>query len=182
MDDIAAEAGIAKPILYRHFGDKGGLYRALAERYTHALMEELRGSMTRGSHPRERMAATIDAYLAFVEREAEAYDFLVHRAVPERPEAQATVADFVRQVATQIAENMRVELPRLGLDPRGAEPWAYGIVGMVQLAGDWWMTERSMPRQQLVGYLTDLLWGGFLDMARGAAAGDGPLRGEDLGD
>ena len=33
MNVIAAEAGITKPILYRHFGDKGGLYRALAERH-----------------------------------------------------------------------------------------------------------------------------------------------------
>jgi AcrR family transcriptional regulator len=32
MNAIAAEAGITKPILYRHFGDKGGLYAALAKR------------------------------------------------------------------------------------------------------------------------------------------------------
>ncbi|MEU1097709.1 helix-turn-helix domain-containing protein, partial [Streptomyces sp. NPDC005877] len=38
MNAIAAEAGITKPILYRHFGDKGGLYRALAQRHTDALL------------------------------------------------------------------------------------------------------------------------------------------------
>ena len=32
MDEIAAEAGITKPILYSHFGDKAGLVHALAER------------------------------------------------------------------------------------------------------------------------------------------------------
>src|SRR5215469_15466783 len=31
MDDIAAEARAAKPILYRHFGDRAGLARALGE-------------------------------------------------------------------------------------------------------------------------------------------------------
>jgi AcrR family transcriptional regulator len=166
MDGIAAEAGIAKPILYRHFGDKGGLYQALAERYTRALMEELRATMERSSDPRERIAATIDTYLAFVEREAEAYRFLVHRAMVERPEAQATVADFVRQVAGEIAVAMREGLLAAGRDAEGAEPWAHGIVGMVQLAGDWWMTERSMARERVVEYLTSLLWGGFLEMAR----------------
>ncbi|HEU4481075.1 MAG TPA: helix-turn-helix domain-containing protein, partial [Actinomycetota bacterium] len=30
MNAIAAEAGVTKPILYRHFGDKGGLYQAIA--------------------------------------------------------------------------------------------------------------------------------------------------------
>lgn len=166
MDGIAAEAGIAKPILYRHFGDKGGLYQALAERYTRALMEELRATLERVSDPRERIAATIDTYLAFVEREVEAYRFLVNRAMVERPEAQATVADFVKQVASEIAVAMREGLLSSGLDAGGAEPWAHGIVGMVQLAGDWWIADRSMARERVVEYLTSLLWGGFLEMAR----------------
>ena len=40
MDEIAAEAGVAKPILYRHFGNKDGLYAALVERYMGALYDE----------------------------------------------------------------------------------------------------------------------------------------------
>ena len=32
MDEIAAEAGITKPILYSHFGDKAGLVTALSGR------------------------------------------------------------------------------------------------------------------------------------------------------
>ena len=45
MNAIAAEAGITKPILYRHFGDKGGLYRALAKRHTDALLASLRAAL-----------------------------------------------------------------------------------------------------------------------------------------
>lgn len=45
MNAIAAEAGITKPILYRHFGDKGGLYRALAKRHTDALLSALRAAL-----------------------------------------------------------------------------------------------------------------------------------------
>ena len=45
MNAIAAEAGITKPILYRHFGDKGGLYRALAKRHTDALLDALRAAL-----------------------------------------------------------------------------------------------------------------------------------------
>ena len=43
MSAIAAEAGITKPILYRHFGDKSGLYAALAER------QRLSGVCVRGA-------------------------------------------------------------------------------------------------------------------------------------
>src|SRR5206468_1776607 len=64
MDEIASEAGISKPILYRHFGDKDGLHRALAERYVEALLSELRASRV-ADDPRANIAAGIDAYRAF---------------------------------------------------------------------------------------------------------------------
>jgi len=38
MDEIASEAGITKPVLYRHFGDKDGLYEALTEAEMTALI------------------------------------------------------------------------------------------------------------------------------------------------
>ena len=41
MDEVASEAGITKPVLYRHFGDKDGLYEALAQRYVDELAREL---------------------------------------------------------------------------------------------------------------------------------------------
>jgi AcrR family transcriptional regulator len=172
VNQIAAEAGVAKPILYRHFGDKGGLYQALAERYVRALMEDLRAGLRRAEGPRERVAATIDAYLSFVEQRPEPYEFLMHRAATEGPEAQATVADFIRQVAAEVAVELGEELRSAGLDSGPAEPWAHGIVGMVQLAGDWWLGARTMPRERLVEYLTALLWQGFSGIAAEQTARD----------
>jgi AcrR family transcriptional regulator len=162
MEQIAAEAGIAKPILYRYFGDKGGLYNALLERYSQPLMEAIRAALGRTTEaPQARIAATIEAYLAFVESEREVYGFLMHRAVREQPETQVTVAEFVRQVAVEVAPFLREEFLRFGADPAAAEPWAYGLVGMVQLAGDWWIESRSMPRAALVDHLVAMVWGGF---------------------
>jgi AcrR family transcriptional regulator len=165
INHIAAEAGIAKPVLYRHFGDKGGLYQALAERYVRSLMDELRVALERPTEPPERLATTIDTYLRFVEENPEVYRFLMHRAVGEQPEAQATVADFMRQVSNEIAIVLGDVLKSAGLDSGGAEPWAHGLVGMVELAGDWWLRNRSMSRARLVAYLTDLVWKGFQGIA-----------------
>jgi AcrR family transcriptional regulator len=161
INRIAAEAGIAKPVLYRHFGDKGGLYQALAERYVRELMATLREALKSHTEPRERLATTIDTYLRFVEENPEAYRFLMHRAAAEQPEAQATVADFIRQLAGEIAVVLGDVLRDAGLDSGGAVPWAHGLVGMVELAGDWWLRERGMSRTRLTAYLTDLVWKGF---------------------
>lgn len=161
MNDIAREAGITKPILYKHFGDKGGLYQALAERYVRSLLDELRVALAAEREPQARIRRTIDSYLSFVERESEIYNFLMHRAVTERPEARATVADFIRQLAAELSIVLGNELRRAGLDSGGAEPWAYGIVGMVQLAADRWLERPSMSRENLVDYLVTLLWKGL---------------------
>ncbi|MDQ3619331.1 MAG: TetR/AcrR family transcriptional regulator [Actinomycetota bacterium] len=169
MDVIAAEAGIAKPILYRHFGDKGGLYLALAERYVDEIMSVLRASWTEGVEPRARLAATIDAYLGFIEKEREAYRFLMHRAVTERPEAQATVSEFLRHVAGEVSVLVGDELRRFDLDSGAAAPWAHGLVGMVHLAGDWWLEHQTMSRAALAEYLTTLLWRGFSGLEGGVA-------------
>ena len=56
MATIAAEAGITKPILYRHFGDKSGLYAALADRYTGRLLDDLRAALEAGRTRRDRVA------------------------------------------------------------------------------------------------------------------------------
>jgi hypothetical protein len=34
--------------------------------------------------------------------------------------------------------------------------WAYGVVGMVQLASHWWSNARTVPADELVEQLTDL--------------------------
>jgi AcrR family transcriptional regulator len=66
MDDIACEAGVGKPTLYRRFGDRAGLVRAVLETREAAFQEAvLRGPppLGPGAPPTERAAAFLVAYL-----------------------------------------------------------------------------------------------------------------------
>jgi AcrR family transcriptional regulator len=178
MDGIAAEAGISRVVLYRYFGDKGGMYQALAERYVAALMTTLRSALRETDDAALRLERTVDSYVRFIEANREVYDFLMHRAVREGPAAQATVADFMRSVAREIGEILGAEISLLGFDPAPADAWAHGVVGMVQLSTDWWLQSGDMTREQLVAYIVGLLSHGFFglaaDPARAAASGLGP--------
>ncbi len=173
MNAIAAEAGITKPILYRHFGDKNGLYRALAQRHTDVLLATLREALDQPGARRERVEAALDAYLSSIETAPQVYRFLMH------PTAGVQDADKGFDVGRQSAPLLRrlgeelatIIAERLDLGPNSADlarVWGHGIVGMMHGAGDWWLGERPYPRAQLVGHLADLLWG------RLAAAGDLP--------
>jgi hypothetical protein len=65
-------------------------------------------------------------------------------------------------VASGLSRVIGARLRALGLDAGPAEPWAVGIVGLVQATGDWLMKRnRPMRREALTDYLTTLLWQGF---------------------
>ncbi len=44
------------------------------------------------------------------------------------------------------------------MDTSGAEPWAFMIVGGVQLATHSWMSHPRMTADELIDYLTMLSW------------------------
>ena len=52
-------------------------------------------------------------------------------------------------------------LAEVGRSPSAATTWAYGIVGMVQLAAHWWAGTRAVPADELVDQLTALADGGL---------------------
>ena len=161
MEQLAAQGGVTKPILYRHFGDREGLGRAIGEHYAAVLMGRLAVPLESDA-PRDLLWRTVDAYLEFLEDEPQLYAFLTSGTIrPDVDDAGAIVEAVARAVAVRIGDQLRA----LGLDAGGAEPYAFGVVGMVHQAGDWWIRHRTMSRQALATYLTGLLWSGFQGLA-----------------
>lgn len=178
MEDIAAEAGVSKPVLYRHFADQADLYVAVGQHAAEALLVALTPELDNEREPREHVAAVIDAYLRYIESEPELYRFVIRRSFAGGPVENDPVADYSSLIANRLTRVFGEKLREAGLDSGGAEPWARGIVGMVQSAGDWWLDRRSMSRESLTEYLTTLLWDGFSGIVatgvRPADGGTGP--------
>lgn len=162
MNDIAAEAGITKPILYRHFADKGGLYTALADRYIGRLRERLTEALLTRGGLRARTRATIDAYLSAIEEEPQVYRFLVQRAAFEEPGVAGEVAGFVRRFAADLAVGLQHEPQLAGITEAEAAVRAHAIAGMVQQTGDYWLDTETVPRDVVVDQLSGLLLDGLL--------------------
>jgi AcrR family transcriptional regulator len=162
MDQIAAEAGVSKPILYRHFTDRAGLVEAVG-RYSvaHVNDELLRSMRSDEGSTRELIYRSIDTYLRFIEADPEIYRFLVHQSVIDDVDSTVVMTDYIRQTGRQVAVALAELLRESDLDASAAEPWAFGIVGMVHVAGDWWTEGGSMTRDQLCTSLTSLLADGL---------------------
>lgn len=170
MEQMAAQAGVTKPILYRHFGDRDGLLEAIGEYFAHQVFARL-GAALNEAEPEEILWRTIDAYLAFLDEDPQVYAFVTATALttPLARRASAMIDVIAQQVARAIGDQLRAA----GLDAGPAEPYAFGIVGMVREAGDWWLRSKAMSRDALTTYLCRLLWYGFdgLDQAASAPAG-----------
>jgi AcrR family transcriptional regulator len=166
MVDIATQAGITKPILYSHFGDKAGLVAALAERVVSRLNDDLLAGLGRGATPRERTAETIGAFVDFVQEEPALYRFLV-RGVAEPTTGQTT--DLVGRIGNVIGLVLTAALRDAGADSGPAELWANAIVGAVFFGAEWWLERPLLTRDQLVEDLTRLLWDGLASTGVGDA-------------
>ncbi|WP_324275473.1 TetR/AcrR family transcriptional regulator [Blastococcus brunescens] len=161
MDEIAAEAGTSKTVVYRHFADRAELYVAVCTRVAAQLLPKLRDAMESSGHPRGMVAAAIDTYLTFIEADPELYRFVVDQQTLDRP-ATDPLTSLSELIGAQVAAAISVTLTQAGADPGPAAPWGHGVVGMVRAAADWWLrAERPMLRSELAAHLTDLAWAGL---------------------
>lgn len=159
MNAIAAEAGITKPILYRHFGDRNGLIRALTDRHTGGLLASIRAALNEPRDRRDRVEHVLDTYLAAIESRPHVYRLLTHPEPGDPTGAGQALAPALRQIAEEISRAIREQID-LGTDgPIVAEAWGRSITGMVLAAGGWWLEQRPCPRAEMVQTLADLLWG-----------------------
>jgi AcrR family transcriptional regulator len=167
MTDIAEAAGITKPILYRHFGDRAGLAQALAARAVGRLSTSLGERLTADLPPRERMREAIGAFVSFTDEESALFTFLVRGAGPDEGLADG----IARQIATVLTTGLR----QVGADSGPAELWSHAIIGAVFSGGRWWAARGVSSREQLVDDLTSLLWDGLTSTGLdGAGAGAAP--------
>lgn len=161
VDDVARTAGVSKTVLYRYFSDKDELVDAVLDQIsTEILLPRLLGELAIDrATDRDRLRAVVAAFIGIVEAEPALYRFAYAQA--GRAGRADLVAQTEREVAEALAWVMAERLAELGRGPEGTSTWAYGVVGMVQLAAHWWSGERSVPAADLVDQLTALAWGGI---------------------
>jgi AcrR family transcriptional regulator len=170
MEHVAAEAGVTKPVLYRHFDDKADMFEALGQRGTEILFERLIPAMNAEDAPIPRIRRSLDAYFSVIEEHPNLYRLLVRRSFGDRTVDSDPVSEDKEMIAAALATLLGDYMRTLNLDSGAAEPWAHSLVGMVQNTGEWWLERRSMSRESVVEYLTEIIW----------AAIDGILRGQGI--
>lgn len=174
MDAVAAEAGVTKPVLYRYFSDKAALLQALDERGSQILRDRLIPAINAGSPALARVQDAVGAYFAVIDEHPNLYWLLARRANPQDGTGPDPIARNREFVAASLTAVIGDYLRAFGLDSGAAEPWAYGITGLVQTTGEWWLRRRSMNRAHVTGYVAQLIWAALAGLLREAGIAADP--------
>jgi len=158
MEDVAAEAGVTKPVLYRHFDDKADLFLALGQRGTDMLLNRLMPAINAELAPLPRIRMAVDAYFGVIEEHPNLYRLLVRAKFADKAIESDVVAEDKELIANALSALLGDYMRRFDMDSGAAEPWSYGVVGLVQNTGEWWLERQSMSRESVVEYLTQLIW------------------------
>jgi AcrR family transcriptional regulator len=157
-EEIAARAGVSKPVVYEHFGGKEGLYAVVVDREMSDLLERLTSALSAG-HPRQLVERAALALLTYIEEQTDGFRIL-SRDSPLGG-SSGTFSSLLNDIASQVEHIMAREFDSRGMDTKLAPMYAQMLVGMVALTGQWWLEERQPKREEVATHLVNLAWNGL---------------------
>jgi AcrR family transcriptional regulator len=151
VGEIAAGAGITKPVLYDHFGSKEQLYVELVESLRSELVARGADAMAAGAPAEERVRIAIERFFDWVaERPAAARVLFVPPLGEPGPEAAARRVQDEATAAIAALLGNRVSAP-------AAEFLKQGLHGLAL----WWLDHPKTPRNELVDAAMTVAWDGL---------------------
>src|SRR3990170_6407907 len=158
MDDIAERAGVSKPVLYQHFPGKLELYRALLTTYADELVARVPSAIRGTSDNEQRVHAAVSAYFDFVAGEGQAYRLVFESDRRGEPEAAAVVDGALNRCIDAVAAAVTTDA---GLDTPRARMLAVGLVGLSQVAAQYWLdSDQAGPRDEAGALMFGFAWRG----------------------
>ena len=159
VEEIAAKAGVSKPVVYEHFGGKEGLYAVVVDRELRTLLDGINVALRVETTSRGLLEAAALALLDYIEGSTDGFRILVR----DSPAGQSTgsFASLISDVATQVEHLLAAEFKSRRLDPKTAPLYAQMLVGMVALTGQWWLDSPKFKKVDVAAHLVNLAWNGL---------------------
>ena len=163
MEQIAASAGVTKPVLYQHFESKKELYLGLLEEDMGRLLDEIKRAIETARSNRERIERATGAYFTFIDENEGSFRLLFRETMGSEDEFRRAIERFRDELARAISAVIASETDM----PAGeAELLARGVMGIAESAAQWWLDSRSVARDRVVKDLSDLAWRGLAGVPR----------------
>lgn len=136
MDDIAASAGVSKPVLYQHFPGKLELYLALVDQHASELETLVRDALALTDN-KARITTMVGAYFDFVSQDGAAFRLIFESDLANVPEVRGrldqidlTCAQAMADIITSESSMGQPEAMLVGVQ----------LVSLAQTSARYWLT------------------------------------------
>jgi AcrR family transcriptional regulator len=150
IDALAQSAGVSKGLLYHYFPSKRDLYVATVHEAAEQLLARIVPEPSLA--PLDQLSHGVDAYLSYVQENADAYLSLMQSGVGRDREVHA----IVERTRDQFVELLLARAGAAQLDPL-TRTLVRGWVGMVEAASLDWLQHQSAARSELTSLLVRVL-------------------------
>jgi AcrR family transcriptional regulator len=148
--EIGVRAGIAKSVLYHHFGSKAALYRAVVEADGKALVDAVAVAVPPPGDAGARLRPGIDAYLRFLSDHPATWRLML-RDPPRDPALRRAHDAIGREVGATLRGLLTHQRKAKG------KPELVDLVALaVRVYAAWWHDHRDVPREHVVDAIGDV--------------------------
>jgi AcrR family transcriptional regulator len=158
IEEIAARAGVSKPVVYEHFGGKEGLYAVVVDREVERFLTMATG-LLEGDDTMEKFEVAAVSLLRYIEDNADGFRILVRDSPPGS--GSGTFSSLIGDIASQVEYILGDVLKERGYDAKHAPMYAQMLVGMVAFTGQWWLDARKPKLEEMAAHLVNLAWNGL---------------------
>lgn len=162
VEEIAARAGVSKPVVYEHFGGKEGIYAVVVDRESNRLLDKITNYIREDARGRQMVHASAMAFLDYIADDPDGFRVLTR----DSPSSLGTggMGGLLSDVAAKAEGVLQEFFTRSGLDPSTAVIYAGGLVGMVAYVGSWWATVGEPDADTVAAHITALAYYGLKDL------------------
>lgn len=164
IEDIAAAAGVSKPVVYEHFGSKEALYTEVVDAEFDGLLTVITQALEADAGPRVLLERAAYALLDYIETHPDGFRILMRDAPPSQPEG--TFASLLSRIAGDVEHILSKEFGNRGLSAEVGGMYAQMLVGMVAMTGQWWLDARSPDKATVAAHLVNLSWNGLTGLRK----------------
>jgi len=155
MDEVAAAAGVTKPLLYTYFGNKERLYRACVEQAGEAMIAAVGEAVATAAGPAEALRDGLRAFFSFVDRDRDAWRVLFDETLPAGGELARSVEAYRTRLAALVAETQLALIAAPGRERAATEVEALSnaLLGACEGLVRWWLRTGALPAAEAADLL-----------------------------
>jgi AcrR family transcriptional regulator len=171
MEEIAAEVGVTKPLLYNYFGNKERLYIACMEQAGDSLIKTVGAAIAATGSPGDALGAGVRAFFGFLDSDQAAWAVLFDETLPVSGEVADRVASYRDQIVELVSQSLLAQVPAGRRDAARVEIEALSaaLLGAAEELARWWLRTEAISAGEAAELLISTVEPGI--RARSQAAG-----------